>query len=72
MDDEEVPVHGDQHDGEGGEEDAAGLCRPNQLAQYFLQSVISVNSNEALKVSTKKSTKNFSLQFFFSYFLKRK
>ena len=40
MDDEEVPVHRDQHDGEGGEEDAAGLCRAYQFAQYFLQKVI--------------------------------
>ena len=33
--DEEEPVHGDQHDREGGEEDAAGLGGADQLAQVL-------------------------------------
>jgi hypothetical protein len=32
-----VPVNGDEEDGEGGEEDAGGLRRPDQLAQETLQ-----------------------------------
>ena len=37
MDDEEVSVAGDEEDGEGGEEDAGRLDRPDQLAQNLLQ-----------------------------------
>ena len=37
MDDEEVSVTGDEEDGEGGEEDAGGLDRTNQLAQNLLK-----------------------------------
>ena len=33
--DEEEPVHGDQHDREGGEEDAAGLGGADQLAEVL-------------------------------------
>ena len=35
MDNEDVSVHGDQHDGEGGEEHTAGLGGPDQLAQIL-------------------------------------
>ena len=37
MDNEEVSVTGDEENGEGGEEDAGGLDRPNQLAQNLLK-----------------------------------
>ena len=37
MDDEEVSVTGDEENGEGGEEDAGGLDRTNQLAQNLLK-----------------------------------
>ena len=36
MDDEDVSVHGDEEDREGGEEDAGGLGGPHQLAQHLL------------------------------------
>ena len=36
VDDEEVAVDGDEQDREGGEEDAGGLDRPDQLAQDLL------------------------------------
>ena len=37
MDNEEVSVTGDEENGEGGEEDAGGQDRPNQLAQNLLK-----------------------------------
>ena len=37
MHNEEVSVHRDQHDGEGGEEHAAGLRGPDQFTEDFLQ-----------------------------------
>ena len=37
VDDEEVAVDGDEENGEGGEEDAGGLDRTNQLAQNLLK-----------------------------------
>ena len=37
MEDEPVPVHGYQEDGEGGEEDAGGLDAAIQLADQLLQ-----------------------------------
>ena len=37
MDDEEVSVTGDEENGEGGEEDAGGLDRTDQLAQNLLK-----------------------------------
>ena len=37
MNNEEVSVAGDEKDREGGEEDAGGLNRPDQLAQNLLK-----------------------------------
>ena len=37
VEDEPVPVHGYQEDGEGGEEDAGGLDAAIQLADQLLQ-----------------------------------
>ena len=43
VDDEDVSVHGDEEDGEGGEEDAGGLGGPHQLAQHLLQHLTSAH-----------------------------